>query len=231
MAFFTYVERYPLACAPVFFILLPLLLCVARYRSLNSAFRLMLIFLAIDLFVGLIMIQLAANHQNNILVLNLFVPVRYALFGAMFIEQFQSERYRHWIRYSIVGFIPFALLNIYISNYNLADLHYHRVGKYAQVIESALIILWALLYFYETIKALKVSNIIQYPFFWVCAGLLIFYSGNIFFFPFWHYMYQWEKNLELGFIERIPAIVELISLHLFSIGIWQTRSHRDTIKS
>ncbi len=231
MAFFSYVERYPLSCAPVFLIVLPLLLCLARYRSLNSAFRLLLIFLAVDLIIGLVMIQMAANHQNNLLLLNLFVPIRYGLLSAMFYEQFQSERYRHWVKYSIIGFIPFALLDIYVSNFNLADLHHHRVGKYAQVVESALLIVWALLYFYEIIKELKVTNIILYPFFWVCAGLLIFYSGNIFFFPFWHYMYQWDEKLELGFIEKVPAIVELISLFLFSIGIWQTRSHRESLES
>lgn len=231
MAFFTYVERYPLACAPVFFIALPLLLCLARYGSLDGAFRLLLAFLTIDLVVGLVMIQMAAEHQNNLLVLNLFVPVRYALFAAMFFNRFQSERYRRWIRYSIMGFVPFALLDIFVSNYNLADLHFHRVGKYAQVVESALLITWALLYFYETIQELKVNNIVRYPFFWVCAGLLIFYSGNIFFFPFWHYMYQWENNLRMGIIERIPAIVELISLCLFSIGIWQTRAHHASTES
>lgn len=231
MAFFSYVERYPLACAPVFFIILPLLLCLVRYGSFDGAFRTLFAFLAIDLVVGLVMIQMAAYHQNNLLLLNLFVPIRYALFGLIFYWRFQSERYRRWIWYSIIGFIPFALLDIYVSNYNLADLHHHRVGKYAQVVESALIILWALLYFYETIKELKVNNIIRYPFFWVCAGLLIFYSGNIFFFPFWHYMYQWEEKLDLGFIERVPAIVELISLFLFTVGIWQTRSHRESLES
>ena len=224
-AFFSYVERYPLASFNVFFILLPLCLSVYRYSSLDTAFRLLLAFLAVDFVVGVWMIYLAAHRTNNILLVNLLVPVRYALFSGMFYFRFVSGRYRRAVLYTIIGFLPFAMLDLYAGNLNLADLHNHRVGKYAQVVESALLITWALLYFREMVNALKIDNIISYPFFWVCAGLLIFYSGNIFFFPFWHYMYKWENDLRLGFIEKIPLIIELITLFLFSIGIWQTRKH------
>jgi hypothetical protein len=97
------------------------------------------------------------------------------------------------------------------------------VGRYSQVVESVLMILWVLLYFYEIIKSMVVKNITSYPFFWVCAGLLFFYSGNIFFFPFWYFMNKWENDLKLGLIEKIPYAVEIVSLLLFTIGIWNMR--------
>ncbi|WP_373511548.1 hypothetical protein, partial [Persicitalea sp.] len=173
--------------------------------------------------------HLAAHRANNILLLNRFVPFRFILFSGLFYYNFRSLAIKRVMFYTLIAFIPFALLDIYASNRNLSDLHNHLVGRYSQVVESALIILWVLLYFYEIIDTLKVSNILTYPFFWVCAGLLIFYSGNIFYFPFWYYTNKWENNLRLGWIEDIPYIVELISLFLFSVGIWQNRSHHDRI--
>ena len=229
MAFFTYIERYPLASSTVLFILVPLGMAGLRYPQLNGAFRLLFVFLLLDLAVGLWMMYLAAQRTNNILLLNLFVPFRYALFSGMFYYNFRSATVRRIIFYSIIAFGPFALLDIYASNRNLSDLHNHLVGRYSQVVESLLLILWVLLYFYEIIKSLEVSNILAYPFFWVCAGLLIFYSGNIFYFPFWYYTNTWGNNLQVGFVDDIPFIVELISLSLFSIGIWLTRSHHDDL--
>jgi len=231
MAYLSYIERYPLASFAVFFLIVPLGLVWVRYRHLGKAFGLLLTFLALDLAVGIWMLHLAAHRSNNLLLLNIFVPFRYVLFSGMFYFNFRSPRIKRIILYTMIAFGPFALLDIYASNLNLADLHNHLVGRYSQVVESALIILWVLLYFYEIINSLKVSNILTYPFFWVCAGLLIFYSGNIFYFPFWYYINKWENNLRLGWVEDVPYIVEIISLSLFSIGIWLTRPHHDSIQS
>lgn len=231
MAYFTYFERYPLASFAVFIILLPLSLAIYRLDCLDRVFWLLFFFLCLDLLVGLGMIHLAAYRSNNILLLNLFVPCRYLLFSGMFYYKFHSPKLKKIILYSLVGFVPFTILDIYISNPQLSDLHSHRVGRYSQVVESSLIIVWALLYFYEMAKTLPVKNIISYPFFWVCAGLLLFYSGNIFYFPFWYYMYVWEDDLKLGFVEEVPYGVEILSLLLFSIGIWQTRSDYDSPES
>lgn len=231
MAYITYFERYPLASFAVLFISVPLLLAIYRFAWLDRAFRLLFLFLCLDLGVGISMMHLAVHRSNNLLLLNLFVPCRYLLFGGMFYYEFQSPRFRKLVLYTLIGFVPFTLLDVYTSNPQLSDLHNHRVGRYSQVVESVLVIGWILLYFYEITKTLKVNNIITYPFFWVCAGSLLFYSGNIFYFPFWYYMYVWEDDLKLGFVEEVPNVVEIISLLLFSIGIWQTRAHYDSPES
>lgn len=226
MAYLRFIQNYTLASFAVFFIALPLFLSIFRYAHLNKAFRLLFIFLCLDLFVGLWMFHLAAHRINNIVILNIFVPFRYILYSGMFYHNIKSEKYKRIILPTLIVFGPFAILDIYASNNDLTDMHNHLVGKYSQVVESALIILWVLLYFYELIKSLDIANIISYPFFWICAGLLIFYSGNIFYFPFWHYMNKWENDLQLGFMEEIPYVVEIISLFMFSIGIWLTRSQQ-----
>lgn len=226
MAYLRFIEEYTLASFAVFFIAVPLGLSLLRYTYLDKAFKLLFVFLCLDLGVGLWMVHLAAHRTNNVFLVNLFVPFRYILNSGMFYFTVRSEKVKRFIFPTLILFGPFALLDIYASNVNLTDMHNHLVGKYSQVVESVLIILWVLLYFYEIIKTLDITNLVSYPFFWVCAGLLTFYSGNIFYFPFWHYMYKWQNDLQLGFIEEIPYVVEIISLFMFSIGIWLTRSHQ-----
>lgn len=231
MPYSTYFERYPLASFAVLFVSLPVSLAIYRFVWLDRSFRLLFLFLCLDLGIGMSMLHLAAHRTNNLPLMNLFVPCHYLLLSGMFYYKFRSSVVRKTILYSMIGFVPFALLDVYASNPQLSDLHNHRVGRYSQVVESVLIILWVLLYFHEITKSLKVNNIITYPFFWVCAGLLLFYSGNIFYFPFWYYMYVWEDDLKLGLVEEVPNVVEIISLLLFSIGIWQTRTHHDSPQS
>lgn len=224
MAYLRYFEKYTLACMAVFMIALPLVLCLYKYRHLDKAFHLLLILLSLDFFVGLSMFHLAAHRTNNIWVQNLYVLFRYSLTSGMFYYYYRSEKLKRLVLFSIVVFIPFSLLDIFLSNNNLSDLHNHLTGKYSQVVESILLIFWVLAYFYELIKYLNISNILGFPFFWVCAGIMIFYSGNIFYFPFLYYINRWENDLKLGFMEVIPYAFEIISLLLFSIGIWLIRS-------
>jgi hypothetical protein len=180
MVYLEFINKFTVSSLAVFVILIPLILSLSSYSYLDKAFRLLLTFLCIDLIIGLWMFHLAAYRSNNILLLNIFVPMRYMLLGGMFIHYFHSNRNRQIIFFSIIAFIPFTIIDVYTSNENLADLHNHMVGRYSQVVESVLMILWVLLYFYEIIKSMVVKNITSYPFFWVCAGLLFFYSGNIF---------------------------------------------------
>jgi hypothetical protein len=231
MAYLRYFEKYPLSSMTVFLIAVPLTLCLYRYRYLNEAFRLLLAFLALDFLVGLLMLHMAAHRTNNIWVLNVYVIFRYLLTTGMFYYYFQSVRLKRMALWSIGAFTAFALLDIYLSNEDLSDLHNHLTGKYSQVVESMLVIFWVLAYFYELIKYLNITNLISYPFFWVCAGVLIFYSGNVFYFPFWYYINRWENDLNLGFMEEIPYLFEIASLFLFSVGILFTRSHYDVVES
>jgi hypothetical protein len=231
MAYLRYLERYPLSSLAVFIIAIPLALCMYRYRYLDKAFRLLFIFLILDFVVGLMMFHLAAYRTNNVWLLNGYVLFRYSLTSGMFYFYYQSVRLKQAVLASIVAFVCISLLDIYLSNENLTDWHNHLSGKYSQVIESILIIFWVLAYFYELIKHLNIQNIVGYPFFWVCAGVLIFYSTNVFYAPFMYYINRWENDLKLGFMEKIPYMFEIVSLILFSVGIWLTRSHYDIAES
>jgi hypothetical protein len=107
------------------------------------------------------------------------------------------------------------------TNPTLGDLHNHKMVLYSTTVESLLMLFWILLYFRDTIRSLKIPNLLTYPFFWICSGLLLYYSSFLFIAPVLHYPSQWEQWLEIGFLYYVPYIFESVSIILFSIGILQ----------
>ncbi|WP_215237391.1 hypothetical protein [Dyadobacter helix] len=81
-------------------------------------------------------------------------------------------------------------------------------------------IFWILVYFRELILSLKINNLLAYPFFWVCSGLLLYYSSFVFIAPIFHYTFRWDNFVDIGFMEYIPNIFEIISMLFIAIGVY-----------
>ncbi|MCE7071598.1 hypothetical protein LZG74_14865 [Dyadobacter sp. CY327] len=172
------------------------------------------------LIIDIIMVRSAANHENNILFFNLAIPVNYALLGGMFYYKFNSRTLKKGIIGSMVGFLAFTVWDILNSNPVISDLHNHRAVLFAKTVEGVLIITLILLFFYELIKSLRIPNLLTFPFFWVCSGLLLYYSSFIFIAPVLHYTATWNHSVDMGLTETIPTIFEIVCALCFGIGIY-----------
>lgn len=199
--------------------LLPLTMIIYRKAYIDPSFRLLLFFLIFKLLIDLAMFHLAAERSNNLVLFNISVMIRYALLSGMFYFKFEHEVIRRCLIPLSVIFSIFTLWDIWQCNENLSNLHLHRLVQYSATAESILMILIVLMYFYELIRSLKIPNLLTFPFFWVCAGLLLYYSSMVFIAPALHYATQWNSMMNLGLLERIPYIFEIVSILLFTVGI------------
>ena len=102
----------------------------------------------------------------------------------------------------------------------MQDFHNHRAVIYSKTMEGVLIIFWILIYFYELIKSLKIPNLLTFPFFWMCSGLLLYYSSLIFIAPALHFTATWNGSFDLGITRIIPYIFEILATLCFSVGIY-----------
>lgn len=218
--YISFVHNHLIPCIAVFTTLIPLFLIWYRRAYIDPSFLFLLEYLVFKLVIDLVMFHYASLRTNNILFYNICVPVRYALLSAMFYHKFEVKKFKKSILYAIVGFTFFSFWDIFRSNPNISDLHNHNMVAYATTLESFLMLFWTLLYFYETINTLKIPNLLTFPFFWVCSGILLYYSSFIFIAPVLHYTEKWKDPLDLGFLEKVPYIFETVSLILFSVGIW-----------
>ncbi|GGM99599.1 hypothetical protein GCM10010967_36970 [Dyadobacter beijingensis] len=215
-----YIVNNPISSIAVFITVLPLTLTIARRAFLDKSLRLLFCYLAVKLIIDLAMLHYASNRTNNIILYNLSIPLFYALLGGMFYFKFAEKPRRQFLIISIIGLFFFCAWDIVNSNEDLQNMREHRVVLYSKMVEGVLMILVILLYFYEIIKSLQIPNLLTFPFFWVCSGLLLYYSSLIFIAPVIHYAYTWNNTMDLGITEFIPSIFEIICALFFSVGIY-----------
>ncbi|WP_229208924.1 hypothetical protein [Dyadobacter luticola] len=197
-----------------------MILLVVRKAYLDPSFKLLLFYLFAKLVIDLIMLHSASLHRNNLIFYNLSIPLFYALLSGMFYYKINSQSYKRLLTFTMVGFAAFTIWDIFHSNSELNDMHNHRAVLYSMTVQGVLIIAIILLYFYEIIKSLQIPNLLTFPFFWVCSGLLLYFSSLIFIAPVLHYTATWNNSIDLGIIRTIPFIFEILCAVLFSVGIY-----------
>ncbi len=217
----SYFERQPFASTPVFLTLLPIFLIWQRKAYRDRTFAILLIYLIVKFSIDFIMFDWASVRRNTVVFYNLNVPVRYILISWMYYHKLETKAHKTWILVVIPFFLAFSIWDMIDTNPTLGDLHNHKMVLYSTTVESLLMLFWILLYFRDTIRSLKIPNLLTYPFFWICSGLLLYYSSFLFIAPVLHYSSQWEQWLEIGFLYYVPYIFESVSIILFSIGILQ----------
>jgi len=218
--YISYFSNQPIVCLAVFITLVPLVLIVCRRAYVDPTFLLLFIYLFIKFGVDLLMLHYASQRKNNIIYYNIGIPIFYSVLSVMFYKKLTFNNFRKWIPLTIIAFVIFSLWDILNSNPDLTRLHDHRAVFFSKTLECLLMITWILLYFYEIIKTLKIPNLLTFPFFWICSGLLLNYSSAIFISPVLYYTDTWIDRLDIGFLYDVPLIFEIICSISFCIGIW-----------
>jgi len=216
----SYFIRQPIVCTAVFITIIPIVLIFIRRAYVDRVFLVLLTFLLIKLGLDLIMFHYAALRINNIFFENVNVIVRYCFLSSLFYLNLETRLFRKLLIAAMITFVIFSIWEIIEINPEFSDFHNHKGYIYASTIECILMIFWILLYFYETIRFLKIPNLLSYPFFWICSGMLLYYSSIVFIAPLFHHTLKWEDWIDIGFLVYIPSIFESVYLIFFSIGIW-----------
>ena len=218
--YLSYCSRNPLGSIAVFITLLPITLIIIRKAYRDPSFKLLLFYLIAKLIIDILMLRAAARRENNIILFNLGIPINYAMLSGMFYFKFNSPLFKKGLIASMIGFLIFTIWDIFNSNSEITDLYNHRAVLFAKTVEGVLIITLILLFFYEIIKSLQIPNLLTFPFFWVCSGLLLYYSSYIFIAPVLHYTATWNSLVDLGITETIPTIFEIVCALFISVGIY-----------
>lgn len=93
-----------------------------------------------------------------------------------------------------------------------------------RAVESLLIIGCSLYYFFRVLRDLEVPRIQAEPMFWVSAGLLVYFAGNLFLFALSAEVVQTLSGIEGVKLFIIHALLNFSKNILVAIGIWQASS-------
>ncbi len=211
--------RHPLSSIAVFITIVPIYIIWHRRAYNEKPFRFLFIYLTIKLLIDLVMLLFVINSLNNLLFYNIHLPIRYALLSGMLYHYFDNIKYKRLLIILCIAFVSFAFWEIMSVNPNLTDTYNHSLVRYSSTIESVLMIFWMLAFYYEAIQSLRISNLLTFPFFWICGGLLLFYSTYVFVAPLLHYVAKRENQLDLGILYDAPYLFEILSMIFIGLGI------------
>lgn len=149
---------------------------------------------------------------SNLPLLHVFTIVEFVLIAYLYrplMEQLFSKKGFYTI---VIGFSTLSVLN------SLFHENIFQFNTYARALQSLLIILLTLFYFFNTLKRLVEKKLEESPLFWISTGLLLYFSSSLFIFIYSNVLFGVGKNSHA--IWGIHAIFSLVLYIFYSIALW-----------
>lgn len=123
--------------------------------------------------ISAIMIIRVFHFKSNLLVFHLTTVVEYVLLGWIYYLIITNQVVRRMILYSLFVFPVVCLFfSLYVQNTE-------QNNTYMIITESLLLIFLSLFYLRELLLFQPVAAIYRFPAFWICVGVLIYFTGNL----------------------------------------------------
>jgi hypothetical protein len=160
-----------------------------------------------DLILSLLIFQ-PGKQQQRFYFFSTFTVIEYTLFGYFFYLTLQRKLFKTILRVSYIVFIVIAFLSmIFTRDYNFDSI--------CAPIESILVILLAIFYFYEQLSSTEPSAILPSKTFWIIVAFLIYLSASLFLFISTAYLSAKEQET----FWPITNVANIIKNVLFGIAI------------
>lgn len=195
---------------------IPVTIGVWYYHHLSKASRLVWWVMVISLSCNILQIILRSYHIPNLFVGHLYTMAEFSLIAYVYHMEFRKFLPARFMLWLIGLFIGFSIVNILFIE------GFYSNNSYQKTLESVLLILITLLYFYKTAKELKVARIEQAPLFWLSTGVLTYFCGSLFIFIFSNYLLTYSQELGIK-IWAIHAFFLLLFYLANSIALWVDR--------
>ncbi len=200
-----------------FVVLLPLLVAVLRYRCLTPALRMIGVYVLLGTFVQGIAAMMSANKQNNLPLLHLYTILEFTCF-VWFYRLLEKNFIKNSIFVGLViGFPILAILNaLFLQSI-------YEFNTYARSLESILLIMLALVWYYRALEELKIQRLQDDAVFWINTAILLYFSGSALLFGFSNYTLSFQKPLKV-YIWAFHALFSTLLYLFITAGLWKQRT-------
>lgn len=197
--------------------LIPLGALLYFHKSLDKALKILLSLLIVSFCCDVFNVLLSIQKKNNepifttysFLEGSILTVLYYSILNNRLTKKIVVSLFIVMVLSSIVGFIE--IKTIYQPNTILT------------ITELIILISFSLLFFYQLIKELPVSNIFDYHLFWINSGVLVMASLSIFTFLFERWIIG---NKALTYLWLIFYFANIIFRLLLLKGIWKFLSQK-----
>lgn len=179
---------------------------------MHSRYIIALLVLWLFTTVSAILLSSYAGVSNNLFIFHIMTPVEYGILALLFNHVITETTVKRITRISI---IPFCLLCIFSAFF------FQKVTEnnaYMIVTESVIIVFLSLYYLREVMTLQHVTELQRFSMFWITAGLLFYFTGNLVIEGMLNYMIRHSMTLALR-TYRLGYVFKYLLFILLIIGV------------
>ncbi len=201
-----------------FFVWLPLFVALFSIKKWNTYLRLLVFHLLFAAIIQAIAYYLWKNGKNNMFLLHIYTAEELTLITLMYMQLLKGKISRNIFLAIIAIFIICAVLNTLY----LQPITGHNT--YVRSLESLIIIIWAIAYFYSNLANEESTHVKQENGILVInSAFLLYFSASLLLFTLSNFIsVTSSKNLRIN-LWAIHALVSIIMYLLIAIGLWKHR--------
>ena len=158
--------------------LLPLVFCFFYFKKKKTkylkVFFLYTILLAFFSIATLYILYFEHSRPAYFFILRIYIAIEYSILVYFFSILFQNKIFKKVILFSIIPFWTYCIYNFFVSELD-------TFNNYPALAEFAVFIIIILFYFYEKMNIVTSIPLFKSISFWLCVGLFIYFTGNLFF--------------------------------------------------
>lgn len=115
---------------------------------------------------------------TNTISLNFFTTIEFVFYSWLFFQETNNKKQKKGIQIFTSGYLIVFVLNILFVQ-GVSKFH-----SYSYLLGSLMIIYYTCSFFYDLFHKENYVNLVHFPMFWICIGLLFFYTGMFFYYIF-----------------------------------------------
>ena len=158
------------------------------------------------------------NHWQNHFLANSVIYLDLIFWGYYFYHIIKNSIARK----VVIGVIIISICTVLWSHFATGR-DYNRIDSFANSFSNLTIIGVVLLFFYQLLNNLDIKNIFKYSHFWICVGVLIYFSGVFFVHIFSEYL-TFSKDETLINFWLTKDYLLIFQRILLAIGLWFSKT-------
>ncbi|THU38281.1 hypothetical protein FAM09_16525 [Niastella caeni] len=151
--------------------------------------------------------------RNNLFLFHIYTPIEYTILGLLYRNAVTGALLKKIITTSIPFFV--VLSTVFSAFVQKPD----ENNSFITVIESLLILSWSLFYLREILLLQQVTHLHRFPMFWVCVGILFYFTGSLITEGMLNYLIKHSLPLARR-VYSISYIFKYLLFILLMIGAW-----------
>ncbi len=195
----------------VFSTVVPLLTYLARGRKLNKLLRILFVYLIVSLITDLFCFYGEYKSLNHY-VINVFTYFEFVCFSLILTMRNDTLKYKSFIPLCLAFTFGFVLSFIYTRNPG-------QINNFVNCFEAMILIILSIINLFELNNDLSIPNLFQYPYFWILASTLLYFSVVLFVFIFSGYILDPAASKPVKFLWIIHNSVHILFNLLIAVSI------------